>query len=565
VAYREHGMWEILEVLRGLHRGDPQRRVARATGHGRATVARWLATAQGLGWEPGGEAEPDEALARAVGQTHRPRAATVPPGESEARLRPHRDRVRVWLASDEGGQRGLRLSKVHQLLARQGVEVPYSSLHRFAVTHCGFHDRRRVTVRLPEVTPGEVAEVDFGKLGLVWDPEAGRRRNLHALIVILVHSRHQFVYTTFSQKLPDLIAGLEAAWEFFGGVARRAILDNLKAAVTKADRYEPLFQRTFAEYAAYRGFVIDAAIVRHPTGKPHVERQVQYVREGFFRGESWINRDHVQREAERWCLETAGPRIHGTTRQRPIEVFEAVEKPALLALERPPYDPPTWAEAKVHPDHHVQFQKAFYSAPTRHVGKQAWVRGDTKLIRIFVGDELVATHSRVKEGKRSTFHVHYPPERADYAMRDVDRILRQARAQGPRIGRFMARLLAGDFPWSRLRQAQKLLRLCQKYGAKRLDEACGRALAFDLLNVKRVEGIVLGGLAAPPPDPDEPAQILLHPRYARDPDHFNHHEPKETDHGDHDLSQTNPETPEALGTARDPARTRGVREEDEAR
>jgi len=563
VAYREHGMWEILEVLRGLHRGEPQRRVARATGHGRATVARWLETARGLGWEPGGEVEPDETLARAVGRAHRPRSATAPAGDSERRLRPHRERIRTWLAPADGS-RGLRLSKVQVLLARQGVEVPYSSLHRFAVGHCGFHDHRRVTVRLPEVAPGELAEVDFGTLGLVWDPEAGRRRNLHALIVTLVHSRHQFVWTSFSQKLPDLVAGLEAAWVFFGGVTRRVVLDNLKAAVTKADRYDPTFQRTFAEYAAHRGFVIDAAIVRHPTGKPHVERQVQYVRESFFRGESWIDRDHVQREVERWCVGTAGLRLHGTTRKRPLEVFEAVEKPALLGLERPPYDPPAWAAAKVHPDHHVQFQKAFYSAPTRYVGKKVWVRGDTKLIRLFVGDELVATHPRVKEGKRSTFHAHYPPERADYALRDVDRMLRQARAQGPRIGRFMARLLAGDLPWSRLRQAQKLLRLCQKYGTQRLDQACGRALAFDLLNVKRVERIVLNGLAAPPPEPDEPAQILLHPRFARDSAHFNHHPSKETDHGDHDLPQGDPEAPEALGNAAHPARTHRLCEEDQA-
>ncbi len=320
MASREIGMWEILEVLRGVHRGQSQRRLARISGHSRPTIRRWLETAQELGWAPGGEQEPDEGLARRVAERRRPVPERPSPGESAARLAPFRTEIRGWL-QPEDDSRGLRLTKVHALLHRQGVKVPYSSLHRFAVQQCGFHDRRRVTVRMAEVPPGELAEVDFGRLGRVWDSEVERHRILHALIVTLVHSRHQYVHTTFSQKIPDLIEGLEDAWIFFGGVARRVVIDNLKAAVTKADRYDPVFQRTFAEYARYRDFVIDAAVAKHPTGKPHVERQVPYVRESLFRGETWLDRDHVQREAVRWCLETAGQRTHGTTQKRPFAVF----------------------------------------------------------------------------------------------------------------------------------------------------------------------------------------------------------------------------------------------------
>jgi transposase len=542
--------------------------VARATGHGRMTVRRWVETAQALGWDPRGELEPDEALARAVAARRRPVRAPALPGESEARLVPQREQIRAWLAREDGS-RGLRLTKVHELLRRQGVDVPYSSLHRFAAAYCGFHDRRRVTVRMAEVPPGEVAEVDFGKLGLVFDPAQGRRRTLHALIVTLVHSRHQYVHVTFSQKVADLIAGLEDAWTFFDGVPRRVILDNLKAAVTKADRYDPIFQRSFAEYAAYRGFLIDTAIVRHATGKPHVERQVQYVRESFFRGETWIDRDHVQRDAERWCREAAGQRVHGTTRKRPLEVFDHVEHPALERLVRERFDPPQWTEAKVHPDHHVQFQKAFYSAPTRHVGKQVWVRGDSKLVRLYVESELIATHTRVKEGKRSTNYAHYPPERADYAMRDPDRAIREAQRQGTHVGRFTKRLLAGSFPWAKLRQAQKLLRLCRKYGPERVDQACARALAFDLVNVHKVERILVHAITTPVPDPEQSGQLVLLPaRFQRPASHFRHDpnpEPKETPDGDQPVPEADPQAPEALGPARHAPRACGLRNEDEAR
>jgi transposase len=114
---------------------------------------------------------------------------------------------------------------VHELLTRRGVHVPYSSLHRFAIKHCGFAERRRITVRMAECEPGKIAEVDFGRLGHIPDPKSGRKRLLWALVVVLVSSRHQYVHVTHSQKVPDLIDGLEDAWEAFGGTPRRVIID----------------------------------------------------------------------------------------------------------------------------------------------------------------------------------------------------------------------------------------------------------------------------------------------------------------------------------------------------
>ncbi len=565
MAYREIGMWEILDVLQRVARGERQRAISRVTGHSRSTIRRWLKVAGQIGWQPS-DSEPGEVLAREVASRVRPVRDETSPGESQVQLVPHREQIEAWI-SPEDERRGLRLTKVQQLLARQGVVVPYSSLHRFAVEQCGFADRRRLTVRRAEVDPGELAEVDFGKLGLVWDPASERRRVHHALIVTLVYSRHQCVYVTPSQKIPDLIAGLEEAWAFFGGVPARVVLDNLKAAVTKADRYDPIFQRTFAEYAGYRGFVIDAAVPRSPTGKPVVERGVQYLRESFFRGESWLDRDHVQREAIRWCLETAGQRVHGTTRRHPRVVFENEEQPKLIALAAERFDPPGWSKCKVHPDHHVQFQKGLYSVPTRHVGKRVWVRGDSKLVRVYVDGELVKTHERVGEGKRSTDYRDYPEELAPYARRDPDALIREGQRLGAHIGRFLEKLLAGDFPWAKLRQGQKLLRLCNKYGRKRLDAACRRAVYFELYNVKRVEDMVKAALERDATtEPNAPrGQLLLLPtptRFQRPANSFNHN-PKEETHGDQAIAQDRDETPEALGTSRHAPRPGGVREEDE--
>jgi len=394
------------------------------------------------------------------------------------------------------------------------------------VKYLGFGEKQ-LTVRVADVRPGEVAEVDFGRLGLVPDAETGKRRVLHALVVTLVYSRHQYVYVTHSQKLRDLISGLEEAWAFFGGVPRRVIVDNLKAAVTKADRYDPEFQRTFNAYAKHHGFVIDAAVPQSPTHKPHVERQVPYVRNNFFRGERFLHRDHAQREAARWCLKIAGMRTHGTTKRQPFVEFESFEKSALTPAKSERFDTPHWAKPKVHPDCHVRFLNALYSVPYQYRGQESTVCGDSKLVRIYINQKLVKTHERQPPGGRHTDYRDYPPDKSAYAMRDANYIIAKAKARGADIGRFAEELLSGDFPWANLRQAQKMMRLCDKYGNQTLEAACQRALAFGLTNVRRLENIVKNAMetkqeAILQGPKDDISVIQLPLRFLRDNRSFKH-------------------------------------------
>ncbi len=561
MVYKEHGMWEVREVLRRLHRGESQVHIEAATGRDRKTIRHYLRLAAELGWRPG-DREPDETLAVRILARLQPGSKEPELGESERLLLPRREQIHQWLGGTEG-ERGLTLSKVHVLLKRHGVRVPYSSLHRFAVKHCQF-GKGQITVRCAECKPGEVSQIDFGRLGYVFDPETQRRKLLWALVVILVYSRHMYVHITRNQTLEDVIDGLEMAWEAFGGVTARVIEDNLAAAISKADRYDPIFQRTFGEYAEHRGFVIDPAVARHATGKPHVERQVPYVRENFFRGESFLGAEHVQREAIRWCLEVAGTRIHGTTRRRPLAVFEEEEKSALRPLVGQRFDTPHWAERKVHPDHHIQFQKAIYSVPTRYLRKQVTVRGDRSLVRIFLQGRLIKTHLPQPPGGRSTDYDDYPKELSAYARRDPDYMIAEAKKLGKSIGRFTERLLAGDFPWAKLRQAQKLLRLAKKYGPHRLEEACSRALAFDLINVRRVENILLDALRTPPTQ--TPGKITPLPaRFLRSQGSFTHHSPEKetTTDGDQTVAQNRAQETEALGDPGHPPRPCRLRQEDE--
>ena len=135
---------------------------------------------------------------------------------------------------------------------------------------------------------------------------------------------------------------------------------------------------------------------------------------------------------------------------------------------------------------------------------------------------------RQPKGGRSTDPDDYPPERILYALRAPDRLVRQARALGPNVGRFAERLLEGPLPWAKLRQGQKLLRLADRYTADRLEAACARALGFDLLDVRRLERILVLALeheSQPAPPPDERLQPLPPGRFARPGSAFDHRYP----------------------------------------
>ena len=294
--------------------------------------------------------------------------------------RPGIDQVYQWLNADR-----LQVTRILELLLERGCEVSYTSLRRF-IQHRNWGRRRNLgTVRMADTAPGEVVELDFGRLGLIHDPGTGRRRTVWALLLVLGYSRHCFVWPTFSQTLEDVIAGLEAAWAFFGGIPKYMVVDNFPAALAGADALHPRLTRGFLEYSQHRGFICDPARVRHPKDKPKVERGVQYVRERLFKGGEFRDLPDVRDRAARWCRDIAGRRTHGTTRRQPLVVFLDEERESLAPWDGEPYEITHWRTVKVHPDHHVACQYALYSVPSSLCppGQQVEIGLGSKLVRIY--------------------------------------------------------------------------------------------------------------------------------------------------------------------------------------
>ena len=512
MSYREISMLEIKEVLRRKEAGSSARRIARDMGLDRKTVGRYLSAIAAAG--VGDATEVDDGVLSGIGQAVQQRPAVVPSGSWQA-LERERAQIAAWLVQKPP----LRLTRVHELLRRRGVTAGYTTLRRYVERELGWQ-KREPTVRMADPPLGEEAQVDFGQMGMVPSSD-GRRRKLWVLIVTLSCSRYQFVWPTYEQTTAEVCAGLDAAWRFFDGVVKRLVPDNATSMVVRASPTEPELNRAFREYADARGFFVDPARVQSPQDKARVENQVPYVRERWFAGETLPSelRD-IRRHAEAWCRDVAGARTHGTTRKVPREVYLSDEKPCMLPAPTEPYDLPLWSTAKVHPDHHLQAQRALYSVPTRFIGKTVQVRSDGKLVRVYLGAELVKVHPRKQPGERSTDPSDYPPNKAPYALRDVDSLVRRANEQGSAVGAFCKQLLSGPLPWVKLRQAQGLLRLCERYGAERVNALCVRALAFEVLDVPRLERMLKAAQSVQDSDERRGQVIPLGSRFARDPQSF---------------------------------------------
>ncbi|MGH9033105.1 MAG: IS21 family transposase [Acidimicrobiia bacterium] len=514
MAFREVRVFEVREVLRLWLAGEGIRATERLVGFDRKTVRRYVDAAVGLGLvREGGDEQLSDVFIGLVVEAVRPHR-TDGHGGAWRVLQAHHDEIAGWVADD------LTAVKIHELLERRGVSVPCRTVQRYVAEVLGRRRGRGPTVRVNDGEPGDELQVDFGRMGLVFDLAAGRDRVVHALIFTACVSRHCFVWLTHRQTTDAVIAGCEAAWAFFGGVFRTLIPDNLSAIVDGADPVEPRLNQAFVEYAQARGFVIDPARVRSPQDKPRVERQVQFVRGSFFAGECFVDLADAQRRAEGWCRVRAGLRVHGTTQQRPAEVFAVEEAPRLLPAPTALYDVPIYATAKVHRDHHIEVARSLYSVPGALIGAWVEVRADRTLVRIFHRGQLIKIHPRQQPGRRSTDPDDLPSHKSVYAMRDLDRLRRMAADHGPAIGAYATALLDIPLPWTKMRQVYALLGLVKKWGPARVDAACASALEHEQVNVGLI-GRMLERATETIATPSAPAAgTVITGRFARDPGHF---------------------------------------------
>lgn len=504
MAGQRRDVMDIRELLRRLRKKESFRRIAHDLGMSRNTVSRYQAIAEKHGLLEGPMPE-GEVLDRVI----QSQAKQGP--QEQSKVEPYRQKV------TELRSKGVEAQAIWRILQDESdFRGSYSSVKRF-VRRLESDREPETTIRI-EVTPGEEAQVDFGYAGHFIDPVTGQPRRTWVFVMTLSFSRHQYAQLCFDQSLGTWTRLHMEAFEFFGGVVTRVVLDNLKAGIVKASLYDPEMQRSYREMCEHYEVLCSPCRPRSPEHKGKVESGVRYVKRNALSGREFADITKANEYLLHWCLQVAGMRIHGTTHKRPLEVFGQLEKPALSPLPKQRWELSEWKRCKLHRDCHVVFDKAYYSAPYRLVGKQLMVRGTAQLVKLYHEHELVATHIRAHEaGVRRSIEAHLPPNKVVFIQQNPQWCQKRAEQIGEHCGHFIARLL-GERPMDRLRGAQAVLRLCHRYGPARLEAACHRALWFEEVKYSTVKKILERGLDASMPEMSEaPAELPAPqtPRHAR--------------------------------------------------
>lgn len=473
-----HLAMDKVQAIQQLHaRNWSQRQIAEVLGVDRKAVRRHIeemaskGTKAPTGEAPTGDDDADgskgtKAPTGSEGSTTSSQVAAEPGGIPVGRsdCEPLRQPILDLL------EKGLSAQRIFQdLVADHGFEGSYYSVRRFVSRLCA---RSPLPFRRMEVEPGEEAQIDFG-VGIPYLDANGKRRRCYVLRVVLSHSRKGYTEAVPRQTTDNFLRVLENAFHHFGGVPKTLVIDNLKAAVTKADWFDPELNPKVVSFAQHHGTVFLPTKPYTPRHKGKVESGIRYVKENGLKG----RRDFESLAAENealltWETHVADTRIHGTTKKHVGQQFDKIERPALLPLPVEPFPSFEEGRRKVHGDGHIEVARAYYSMPPEYLGREVWVRWDARTVRVFNHrHEEITFHARMEPGKYSTHRGHLASEKISGVERGAAYLLEKIAAIGPRSARWAETMLAHRGVQG-VRVLQGLLGLSRKYTSNQLEEAC---------------------------------------------------------------------------------------------
>jgi transposase len=501
----------LRDLIYRLRRGESERRTAKDLGLSRGTVRKYHELAERQGYLQADSPLPDDAALQGLLGAAAGAAAASPPRQLST-LEPYADIVQRLL------EQGCEMTAIWARLREDhGYGGSYSALRRYV--HRLFPSPARVVARVHSA-PGEEAQVDFGPVGSLYDPEQGRLRPAFVFVATLSYSRHQYAELVFDQKTATWIALHRRAFESWGGVPNRMVPDNLKAAVVQALIYDPLLGEAYRRLAQHYGFLISPTRPHTPRHKGKVESGVHYVQRNFIAGQQFTDIAMANRRLSVWVQEQAGAREHGTTHQSPLKLFREQEQAALLPLPAQPFTLCAIRPVKVHADCHVVIDGSFYSVPYQYVGQVLCAHIGERVIELFAAQCLVATHLRdLEKGHHHTRLEHYPAALSAYLERTPSHCRQLAQQIGPYTHQAVELLLA-ERPLDRLRAVQGILQLAQTVGAARLEKACQRALYFGDVRYRRVKEILNAALDQEPLPEEATAQPSRAHLFARPSSEF---------------------------------------------
>jgi transposase len=498
MSYRNIEMFEYRHIIYLMRSGLSDRAISQQGYAGRHKCQTIRVIAKSRGWLQKDTPLPTESE---LSET----LSTKPPVVSgKSTVDTFREKVLDW------HQQGVRATVIYQALVnRHHYKGSYDSIRRFIKKHA--------TPTIKASTPlsfeaAEAAQVDFGTGPTITDDDTGEISKTWIFVMTLCFSRHMYVEMVRNQTVITWLGCHRRAFEFFGGVPTKMIIDNAKCAIVKACIHNPEVQRSYADCAEHYGFIISPCPPRQPQMKGRVESGVKYVKGSFVPLRKFTSLADANAQARAWVLGEAGNRNHGTTYQKPLSLFSETEQHLLKMLPDQPYELAQWAKVKVHGDCHVQFMKNRYSVPWTNVRETLWLRATETSVKIYKDHDLIAQHVRLQiPGKRSTITGHLPPNGQAHLMQDPAWCLAQSKDIGASCEAVIKHLFE-DKVLDNLRSAQGIVRLAKTYGNQRLEAACHRAIAYSSCNYKTIKNILKKGCEYKPL-PNEEAFDLLASAY----------------------------------------------------
>lgn len=477
MAYKEVQIMEIKEIIRRIQSGQSINFISKQTGRDRKTIRKYIDLIKQKGIELSeietGDSELLEKITEIVESTKRisykQEIFSSYREEIEELIKNPKHRLKLKSAFEV-------ITKRHNLEGKSS----YSSFKRYIKEAHISYKNLGITCRI-ERPPGNQLQVDYAKVGMLYDPSLKRKRSVYAFIGTLSYSRHKYVEFVYKQDQKSFVESHVKMFDFFDGLTETIVIDNLKSGIIKPDLYDPTLNRSYSEMAEHYGCFIDAARVSSPKDKPKVERDVQTVREEFKKMTA-INQNISLTEAnekiKQWLIEDYGQRKHGTTHQKPLELFREVERPLLGQLPKESFEVCRWKEAKVHPDCYIQVEKKAYSIPYEFVGKKLYVKVKSRIIEAYYNEKLIKVH-RIPDGYRQTDYNDFP-DNIQNAVGEGLPLRLQIKAQkisGSNFSALINKLLT-PHAYINLRRAQSILTISEKYPSAVVEKAAGEVLSI---------------------------------------------------------------------------------------
>jgi len=383
----------------------------------------------------------------------------------------------------------------HYQLYKEEISNPYSYT-QFATHYRKKYKQAKGSMKL-EHQAGKELFVDFaGKKLEIVDQSTGEVIAMEVFVATLPFSQYTYVEACKSQKREDFIHCLNNALQFFGGVPRAIVSDNLKSAVTRSSKYEAVINKTFKDFALHYGCAINPTRSYAPQDKALVENAVQLSYQRIYypiRKMTFFSLEELNVEIKKQLTSYNNVLFQRKEASRK-ELFQSIEAGLLKPLAPSRYEIKEYASAKVQKMSYVYFSadKSYYSVPYRFIGSQTQIQYTAKYVEIYHKNERIALHERVpKKGAYITNKDHLSSTHQVYNQWSPSYFTTQGKKIGEYVGQFMTGLFSqGDYPEICYKRANGILHLAREYDKERIDKACKIAVEHDLYSYQRLKNIL---------------------------------------------------------------------------